>query len=242
VAVLRAKAVAEVKHAGLRGEFREIFVHDLLQPVLPSLRIGSGVIVSHTGDQSPQVDAIIYSDALLPAFLQKGGRGLFPVEACLYSIEVKSKLTTPQLRSSIKSARMVRDLPVLPARHFLTGGNEKILSGVPPIRALFAFESDQKGDPRRELDRYLSLDPDAASKDPALAVICILGRGYWWVDRENSWHFTPPTVGYRELMVFLAGIANTCPEIMHYKGSAPFGWYLVADDTLGDVVRTGGGI
>ena len=84
---------ANVDHPGMKGKIREIAVKNLFKPLLTkNIAIGSGKIVDHRGIQSKETDVILYSNDIHPAILysEHDDIGLFPVETCLYAIEVKS--------------------------------------------------------------------------------------------------------------------------------------------------------
>jgi hypothetical protein len=97
-ALTELKSVSKVKHPLLTGELRESFITNLLNHFIPErYGIGSGVIVNPFGKQSKQWDIIIYDKDILPTFVFEMSRGLFPAEAVLAVIEVKSKLTKVEL-------------------------------------------------------------------------------------------------------------------------------------------------
>ena len=58
----QANSISKIDHNLLKGELREIFVSNILRNFLTSqFDIGSGVIVNQRGDQSGQIDIIIYA-------------------------------------------------------------------------------------------------------------------------------------------------------------------------------------
>jgi len=98
-AVAAAQAAAKMSHQGLKGQLREIFVRELLRPLLPVyIGLGTGQIITARNKYSPQQDVVVYDTRLLPPFLADPSIGLFPIESVLYSIEVKSKLNATELR------------------------------------------------------------------------------------------------------------------------------------------------
>jgi hypothetical protein len=64
---------------------------------------------------SHETDVVIYSAATLPPLLLEAGFGVYPAEACIYAIEVKSTLTADQLRDAIGKHRALRQLRYLPS-------------------------------------------------------------------------------------------------------------------------------
>jgi hypothetical protein len=99
----RSEDVSELKHTGLKGRAREIFVNDLLTPFLsPNLGTCTGIIVDSSGGNSFQTDIIIYDKTLIPSLMFTPEEGIVPIESVLATVEVKSSLTREELRKSIK--------------------------------------------------------------------------------------------------------------------------------------------
>lgn len=102
-AVQEYKNAAHEGYHGLRGGIREIAVSNLFQPLLPpDIGIGSGKVVDANGSTSAETDVILYSKSLLPPILYNDTVGHFPVESVLFTIEVKSKITSQELRDALK--------------------------------------------------------------------------------------------------------------------------------------------
>ena len=96
-------ATKDVEHNGEKGSLREAFVISLLQQYLPvQFGIGSGVVVDKQGRQSPQIDIVIYDKRTMPPILDKSGRGIYPIDAVLRVVEVKSVLDTSALSQLTK--------------------------------------------------------------------------------------------------------------------------------------------
>lgn len=111
LAMERAEGAHELIHKGLRGRAREIFIRDLLRPFInPNFGICTGVIVDSEGRQSSQIDIIIYDKSLLPPILLTAEEGIIPCESTLATIEIKSKLTSEELKKSVLNARSVKAL------------------------------------------------------------------------------------------------------------------------------------
>lgn len=226
-ALTRADAITKIEHHGLAGRAREIFVKDLLRPILPPyVDLGTGKISDSEGHHSRESDVVIYSAATLPPLLIEADFGIYPAEACIYSIEVKSRLTADELTNAILKHRELRNLRYLPSAM-----NEAYQPGTPcppVIPALFAFKTDLAEGGKEELVRYRELD-DEADVHPAIPVICVAGRGYWWFkpnEPAEKWINHPPNAEHEEIIDFLAGIANTVPDQVMVKGRPRFGNYI----------------
>ena len=104
--IAAAEAARRVTHQGLKGQLREIFIRQLLRPLLPVyIGLGTGQIISSHDKYSPQQDVVVYDTRLLPPFLADPSVGLFPIESVLYAIEVKSELNSAELRKAHQNAK-----------------------------------------------------------------------------------------------------------------------------------------
>lgn len=228
-AVAKYRTEALLQHGGLTGSAREILVDALLRQVLiKSCSVGTGKITDHNGQMSHQVDVVLYSPTVLPSFMTTDRDGVFPVESCIYAIEVKSRLTSTEVRDAVAKADSLKSLVYGEANTGLIRYRQ-----TPVIPALFAFESDLTSAGTAELERILRLDPHTGGL-PAFRAICILGRGYWWfhpTDEEQyapgQWRGSPFTENYGEVFGFLAGVANTVPNVLRSRGQPNFGPYIL---------------
>lgn len=227
----RALALGNEGHAGLRGTLREILMSELLEPLLPpEAKLGTGQLVAQDGTLSPQIDVLIYARSIMPPSLFNESTGFFPIESCLYTIEVKSRLTGADLKSTIANARLTLSMPMVPSGQWTVDllDNSRLrytsMATPPPINSIFAFGSDLTGDPLNELQRYRNFDPKSEI-DPAIRVICIYRRGYWYFTNDG-WMYAKNSDNLNEIMLFLTGTVNTFPELLARKGRPKFGLYL----------------
>jgi hypothetical protein len=224
-ALAKFRETAEMGHAGLKGRFREIFVKDLLRPVLSNeFLAGSGVVVDHTGLTSREADVIIFDKFHIPAVLYNAEEGLFPIEGTSYYGEVKSKLTTQELHDAVEKFRVVRKFSALP--------NHQGISVIPP-RFLFAWTSDLKGEGiEKELERYIKID-ELALVDPAATIICVVGKGYCsairTADGKTAWYKIGNADGVQEVVNFIGGVANSLIDLRMQKFGVRFGHYIIPD-------------
>lgn len=228
-ALARAQDMSRLNHPGLTGRAREVFVKDLLKPVLPPyVELGSGKIADSRGCLSAETDVIIVSAATLPPLLIESGFGVYPAEACIYAIEVKSTLTADQWRDVIGKHQQLKNL------HYLPSALNAVYQPIGPpaprvIPALFAFSSDLAPEGKDELDRYRELDPDA-NTNPTVPVFCVAGRGYYWYkpnEPAERWIKHLPSEDYEEVVEFIGGVANTIPDQIALKGRPRFGEYII---------------
>jgi len=223
-AITQARKASDLNHPGLVGSAREILVERMLKPCSsPELRYGTGKLTDHCGMLSRELDVIISAPSILPPALYNDRLGVFPIESCLYVVEVKSTLTRQELQRCVDNARSIRSLSSLPARH-ITGLQDVLGPMLNPIYTVFAYGSDLSADPSSEIQRLV----DLTAGSNLITTLCIVGRGYW-CHSNNSWVFVKASQEFSEVMGFLAGIANTTPLQLIGKGRPCFGNYLVED-------------
>lgn len=232
----RAADAGAVDHHGLVGRFRELLVNELLAPLTgPHVGFGAGKIVDHLGNESAEIDVILYDKRSIPpmVFGTAGASGLYPVEACIYAIETKSKATGDELEDAVGKAKSVDSLVFVP---------ELRVAGVPRdrvINALFAFDSNMTTDPINERDRWMAATSQetaliavgATSADiiavPALRVVCVAGRGYGYYNAElASYGWSNAEGNHSEILWFMAGVANTLGLVSSPRRAA-FGHYFL---------------
>jgi hypothetical protein len=137
-------------------------------------------------------------------------------------------LSADQLWDAIEKHRLLKQLQYLPSA--LNNIYKPIGPPSPSvIPALFAFGSDLVPDGKGELARYRELDPEADTS-PAIPVLCVAGRGYWWYkpnEPAEKWINHPPSEDNDEIVDFLGGVVNTIPDNVVLKGRPRFGHYLL---------------
>lgn len=96
---------------GDRGEFREQVIQEFLRPYLPPCYgLDPGEIFSSEGQQSAQVDIVIYDAVFSTVLFQNKTRKLFPAESVYGSIEVKSTLSLSELDRACANVASVKRL------------------------------------------------------------------------------------------------------------------------------------
>jgi len=230
------EAAKGVTHGGVKGRAREIIAANrILRPLLPwSVGLGTGLIVDHVGGQSAETDLVLYDRALLPGSMYDDSFGLFPLDACLAVIEVKSTLSRHKLEEAISNARKLTELQYAEVGPTIIGGGNpqaaKLeLGGAQPspaLRLLFAFETDLGGNgSKSEIDRYHECDANSKS-DPALRMICVQRRGCWYFS-ANEWHHVAPTADHDEVIYCVLLLLNSLAGISRSRGLPRIGQYLV---------------
>lgn len=104
--ISKLKALQRLRHTVTNGQLKEFFVSGILENFLPSqFGTATGIIVNQRGDQSRQVDIIIYDNRLVPAFISEQKVGVFPAESVIATIEVKSILGREALEKTEADAK-----------------------------------------------------------------------------------------------------------------------------------------
>lgn len=218
----------KIEHRGLKGKAREIFVQQLFRSLVSDdFKFGSGVIIDQFGRQAKETDVILYCPEVMPARHADEASGIFPIEACIYTIEVKSVVTASEISDAIEKGKALAQLESV----FFTAHGS--LSSR-PITVLFAFSSDAKSDADAEFKRFLKL-VDAAGNDrfgvPYVRVFCVVGKGYWFW-RPDGWFRTAHGGPFEEVLSLTGGVLNTIRTQKLWRYGLPFGQYLMTGDPI----------
>ena len=99
-------SLSSLQHKPTKGQLRELFVTNIPKPFLSSqFEIGTGVIINQKGEQSDQTDIIIYDTRTIPPFIKEQNIGVYPAESVIGVVEVKSRLSRPEIEAAEASAR-----------------------------------------------------------------------------------------------------------------------------------------
>lgn len=113
ILVSQSKGARITGHPLHKGTPRESFIHEFLKEHLPStISIGTGEIIdsnSKPGESRNQYDLILYRNDY-PKLNIGGNIHAFLIESVVATIEVKSKLTSTELRKAISAARNSKKL------------------------------------------------------------------------------------------------------------------------------------
>ncbi|MCR9494915.1 hypothetical protein NB493_05815 [Vibrio alginolyticus] len=230
-AITEAKAASKLTHQGVKGTILEILISKLFRPLLPAdIGVGTGQVVEQaTGKVSNQIDIILYDKSVLPPVLFDESTGIFPVEAVLYAIEVKTKLTMKDLRIANASAAYLASFTFLHG-FFDQQGNGVDHPVIQPISVLFGLDSTLTGNRQSEPQRYQTVY--VAGNQPPIKAICIAGKGYAWVENHQFWREYPASNDYDEILAFIGGVTNTYKTIAASRGRPSLGHYIVPNKPI----------
>ncbi len=154
----------DINHSGIKGSFNEDEINELIREIIPKRYIvTSGIIENAEGRQSNETDIIIYDDEILPRFMKKE-KSFVPVEAVQYIFEIKSKLDSTELKTTIDKFKTFNTI-----------------GGIAPT-VLFAYSTDIKGN---ELERYLKNEGDGFYTNPSINVLCVSDKCYYFKSVEE---------------------------------------------------------
>lgn len=232
-AIESSKKFGDLEHSGTKGRLRELVITELIQPLLPNgVNATTGILIDSKGNQSKQVDIIIYSSDILPPIVQSAEQSLIPVDAALQVIEVKSQLNKAEMKTSIENAESVKSLYTLiageplppPFNHMI---KDKLTGPVrvSPICSIFAFGSDLKK--KTEWERYVEIKDDLEERRNRVIVndICVVGSGYW--NQVEKVLAIKASENYNEVLIMLVTLVNSIPFWKELRGTPQFGHYLV---------------
>jgi hypothetical protein len=221
--IQKSKAQSAITHKGMRGRFRELLVENLVSPWLPPYaRCGTGMIIDADNRErkATQDDIIVFDQSLMPSVLlsNTSSEGVFPVNAVLARVEVKSVLTRPELRGAIQAA-----MEIQPMKFAARSDRTWTL----PVGLLFAYDSDlQSGaDANAELRRFLDVcgelgllfSKDCPNSPGPIGGLCVVGRGFWGYSPGDNgdlprWirAIRKESNPYEEVLMFVGILSNTC--------------------------------
>lgn len=153
----------QIEHAGERGKQRETSVMAFLAKYLPKkYALGTGHVIDQKGIVSKQCDIVIYDAFNCPLLLVEEGYRVFPTEAVLGVIEVKSVFDAATVSESVRTIQSVKRLE----------RDEPIVGGV------FAYRSRYKKEPKIEIAaNALRRVNKAISPRERVDLVCILADG-----------------------------------------------------------------
>jgi hypothetical protein len=217
-AIIQAHAAEAYSHSGTKGSVRETLIRELFRPLLPAdVGVGTGQIVSVSGQCSNQMDVVLYDKSLLPPLLHDYQTGVFPIESVLYTIEIKSTLTKEGLKQAHEAARDLSSFA------YQMAGS--LASMRRAISSVFALRSDLSDNGKREAERYREVYT-ASSETPYLAAICVAGREYSMQATGGQWSGGPDDDEFDGVLGFLSGVMNSYKDISLSRGNPRLGYYV----------------
>ena len=230
-AIQEARAASTLTHPGVKGNVLEILISKLFRPLLPAdIGVGTGQIIEqYRGLMSNQMDIVLYDKSIVPPVLFDKRTGLFPVEATLYTIEVKTKLNATELSIAHNSAKALANFCYLPGLENADGSTRN--HPIEKVRSvIFGLSSDLTGNNLNEATRYEKIYKENNDL-PFLRAICIAGSEYWY-DNGEYWTSFVKQDEYDEILSFIGGVTNTYKKVASSRYSPNLGCYIVPDGKI----------
>jgi hypothetical protein len=216
-AVASVNASSAFQHSLQKGRLREIVVSELIQPFLtPNTKVATGTIIDHFGNQSNQLDIILYDERITPPVLLTASEGIIPCHSVLATIEVKTSLNKTELKKAVENARSVKllryeydDLPLSSERGFEVVFHKRLLKLIEnetlrdqiyhhlfdvssPATFIFSFTSDLSKEATIEDERDRLLEEVNTSNGNGVEVripivgLCVADTGYTFCSAFSS--------------------------------------------------------
>jgi hypothetical protein len=130
-------------HSATKGSEAEQVLREFLNKHLPQrFRAATGILIDTNNELSKQTDVIIYDALSSPVYRFSEEAMILPVDTAASVIEVKSRLTSDELRDAYKKIASVKTLRKRPSSEMdreATGSKLKMAS---TLGVIFAFTSD----------------------------------------------------------------------------------------------------
>lgn len=228
--IYREKIIAKIKnllndfgstslhtHQGVKGREREIFIEELLKPLLyPTMGIGTGVIIDSYGNQSRQIDIIIYDKNIVQP-ITLGEQNIVLVESVLMTIEVKSALNKEEIRKSVKNAISVKSL--IPHYSIIKGQQIHSINC-----SVFAYTSDlkEKWSEITRLDEVVNEENEGSKNKTYIPIsnLCIADTILWYCYDADRKQFCTVVEDedYSHVLFFISNILSTCSQMANERG------------------------
>ena len=215
-----------MNHKLTQGELNEIFLQSLLKHFLPAyLSTGSGVVINNKGEQSKQTDIVIYDNRVLPPFLHSDNLNVYPVEALVSTIEVKSTLTLSGVKSAEKNANhLIKE--VWKRNNWLGVG---IGHRRPPLCSVFGFSGSKirnlSTDDKNWIDKHILY----------VSLICSVGN-FSWVRVGGEWAYGGADEEYGEIRRFVGLLVDNLRTVANGNLNFELSTQL-HQDWLGQYIR-----
>jgi hypothetical protein len=153
---------AEAHHNKGKGDNREEIISESLKQVLPNrYNLAHGEVVTSQNEHSHEMDVAIIDSSHCPALLLEHGHSLIPIETVYGGIEVKSTLTSDELKDAYEKIKHLKAIAP-PASFTLKVGSSGWSTQVPaplPVGVVVAFKAGRSleaiADQARKLDAEL---------------------------------------------------------------------------------------
>jgi hypothetical protein len=138
-----ARAAANFKHKGIRGDERANSLRQFLNDHLPNVfATRKGEAIDFKDTRTGQIDFCVYDSATSSPIQSSAENALIPAEALYAVVEVKSVLTQDELNNCIEAAKRIRTLRPFKTRFCAPPARGEIPTGPRCQYIIFAYTSN----------------------------------------------------------------------------------------------------
>lgn len=193
--IKKVSASSPLKHRLTKGELRELFITNVLKQYLTSqFDIGTGIIINQKGEQSNQIDIVIYDNRILPPFIKEQHIGIYPAESVVGTIEIKSKLDKNSILKAEESAKFVHDNIYNSSSSIYNDLDIWPIAGIVGFYGHGCKELNDQSSGINWLNRNLK----------TIFALCLIGRFSWLNIKDKGWAKSTSQVDYEETKRFIA--------------------------------------
>ena len=173
--IAQASSLGPITNPTLKGELRELLIADLFSRFLvPTFGIGTGQIINQKEELSNQIDIIIYDKRILPPFVQNQNIGIYPAEAVVAVIEVKSQLYKKDIiETSEKNNNLLNKIYSDKASIYADLHIFKPLTSIVGFFDELNFQYENTSENRKIIQEWIN------ENAPYLWSVCLMGKFSW---------------------------------------------------------------
>lgn len=142
---LKNEMKIKIQHNLEDGKYREYLVKRLLSKIVPSkYEITNGFIIDSENNKSDEMDIIIYDKNYVPPFFDETYT-VVPIESVIAVIQVKTTLTTVELKKSINNLNSIDKLKTKIGGKIISAQGAKTMQEerfVAPYKIIVSYKSD----------------------------------------------------------------------------------------------------
>jgi hypothetical protein len=215
-------------HVLSKGEEREEPIKSFLKNLLPdTFKITSGEVIDLYDKSSPQLDLMIYDAVRNFGFYSKS-KSILPAEALLVSIEIKSILSSEEIRKSVKAAQKL--YTIKPFKKPLSSpriDGEAFDGRCRYFHCIFAYDSTIKSEEdylKKEYDRYNNIITELSAPENIIDRIYVANKGM--INPRKSWGLSEFDNPGRALMHFYLDMLNFLIRENNRRETVPYIAYI----------------
>jgi len=206
---IKISASSGLKQKLKKGELRELFISNVLNPFLTTqFGIRTGIVINQKEEQSRQIDIIIYDNRILPPFIKEQHIGIYPAESVVGTIEIRSALDKPAILRSEESAKILHGKIYNPSASIY-----KDYEYIRPLSATLGFYGSGTKELRDSEKGKLWLEEHIKYN----FAICLIGKFSWLNIGSKGWTKSINKKNFEETKRFIAVFVDNLRSISEYR-------------------------